>query len=78
MPVFDTYVVLMIEVKERKGGEAVQHIGWHLPRSRRDKAKIKNVVNAAETFVSKNGGTVGQMNAARKALTDLGIHIRLA
>jgi hypothetical protein len=40
-----------------------------------DKAAISDVTANVMTFVKENDGSIGQINAARKALTDAGYHI---
>ena len=40
-----------------------------------DKDEISNVTYNVMQFIKENGGTQGQINAGRKALTDAGYHI---
>lgn len=42
---------------------------------RLNREEIRNVTTDVINFVEKHGGTEGQINAARKALTDAGYHI---
>jgi hypothetical protein len=42
---------------------------------RSDKREISNLTSNVMEFVKQNGGSIGQINAARKALTDAGYHI---
>jgi len=40
-----------------------------------DKRGIRELTHEVETFVEKQGGTIGQIKAARKKLTEFGYHI---
>jgi len=40
-----------------------------------DKQAIKNLTQSVEEFVREQGGTIGQIKAARKKLTEFGYHI---
>jgi len=40
-----------------------------------DKMAIKNLTKNVEEFVREQGGTIGQIKAARKKLTEFGYHI---
>jgi hypothetical protein len=40
-----------------------------------DKNEISNVTNDVMQFIKDNGGTIGQIHAGRKALTEAGYHI---
>ena len=40
-----------------------------------DKQAIKNLTQNVEEFVREQGGTIGQIKAARKKLTEFGYHI---
>jgi hypothetical protein len=40
-----------------------------------DNRSIKKLTYEAEDFVKQQGGTIGQINAARKKLTEFGYHI---
>lgn len=40
-----------------------------------DKQAIKELTHSVEDFVREQGGTIGQMKAARKKLTEFGYHI---
>lgn len=40
-----------------------------------DKMAIKNLTKNVEEFVRKQGGTIGQIKAGRKKLTEFGYHI---
>lgn len=40
-----------------------------------DKQAIKNLTQNVEEFVGEQGGTIGQIKAARKKLTEFGYHI---
>ena len=40
-----------------------------------DKGGISDLTANVMTFVKENDGSIGQINAARKALTDAGYHI---
>ena len=42
---------------------------------RLNREEIRNVTTDVMNFVEKHGGTEGQINAGRKALTDAGYHI---
>lgn len=42
---------------------------------RQDREEIRDLTTNAMNFVKENGGTEGQIMAARKALTDAGYHI---
>jgi hypothetical protein len=42
---------------------------------RSNKREIANLTSNVMEFVKQNGGTIGQINAARKALTDAGYRI---
>lgn len=42
---------------------------------RQDREKIRDVTTNVMNFVEENRGTEGQINAARKALTDAGYHM---
>ena len=47
---------------------------WELP-DENDKPAIKKITHEVEEFVKEQGGTVGQIKAARKKLTEFGYHI---
>lgn len=53
------------------GGAAKE---FNLP-DRSNKREISNLTSTVMEFVKQNGGSIGQINAARKALTDAGYHI---
>jgi hypothetical protein len=42
---------------------------------RSNKREIANLTSTVMEFVKQNGGSIEQINAARKALTDAGYHI---
>jgi hypothetical protein len=48
---------------------------WQLPE-RHDKQQIRQVRDHAMRFAKDNGGTEGQQNAVRKALTNAGYHLK--
>ena len=56
--------------------ETGQRNEWTLP-SKEDSAGIRKVQDLAVEFVRKNGGTDGQVGAAKKALTHRGYHVTL-
>jgi hypothetical protein len=47
---------------------------WILP-DRSDKAGIRNTLDKLIAFAESNKATIGQINAARKTLTDQGYHL---
>lgn len=47
---------------------------WTLPNPK-DKAGIRAVLDKALSFVRENGASLGQINAARKTLTNEGYHL---
>lgn len=47
---------------------------WALP-DRKDKEGIKNVLDNALSFAREHGASLGQINAARKTLTNEGYHL---
>lgn len=47
---------------------------WKLP-DENDKPAIKRITQEVEEFVREQGGTIGQIKAARKKLTEFGYHI---
>lgn len=47
---------------------------WTLP-SQKDKAGIRDVLDKALGFAREHGASLGQLNAARKALTNEGYHL---
>jgi hypothetical protein len=47
---------------------------WTLP-DRNDKAGIRAILDKVLIFARNNGASLGQRNAARKALTDEGYHL---
>ena len=48
--------------------------GFRLP-DRLDREAIRDLTEEVMKYVEDQGGTIGQINAARKALTDAGYHI---
>lgn len=74
--------VISVRVKRAASGDqlqvAVENIPakeWPLP-NRSDKLAIKRVRDEAVAFGSKQGATVGQINAIQKALTEAGYFVR--
>jgi len=56
------------------GFEGGREQSWPLP-DRNDKLAIRQVRDQAVDFARRNGATLGQENAVKKALTDSGYHL---